>query len=120
MLVTLEDGYVNSYAIIGGLTDSIEVSEPADMFHFESHFSAYKLVNGELIFDSAKEETIELEKIKDELRRRREKECFAIVDRSQFWYDSLTAEHKAELRQWYDAWLIVTETLIVPDKPDWL
>lgn len=120
MLITLKDGYVHSYCIVGELVDSIEVSEPTDMSHFESHSSAYKLVDGELIFDNAKGEVIELERTKDELRRRREKECFAVVDRSQFWYDNLTEEQKTELKEWYNAWLIVTNTLIVPDKPDWL
>jgi hypothetical protein len=115
-----KDGYVDSYSILGNIDGGIIVDKPKDLDHFENHYQAYHLGKKGLEFDSAKEEAIELEKIKDELRKRREKECFAIVDRSQFWYDSLTAEHKIELRQWYDAWLIVTETLIIPDKPDWL
>lgn len=120
MLITLKDGYVESYCIVGELTDAIEVPEPADMSHFDANSSAYKLVDGELVFDSDKEAAIELEKTKDELRRRREKECFAVVDRSHFWYDNITEEQKIELKQWYDAWLNVTTTLIVPDKPNWL
>ena len=120
MLVILDDGYVSSYAIVGEISDGIEVTEPDDISHFESHFSAYKLVDGELVFDENKEKDIELEKLKDELRVRREKECFAVVDRGRFWYDNLTEEQKTELKQWYDAWLSVTTTLIVPDKPNWL
>ena len=56
----------------------------------------------------------------DELRRRREFECFPIINRGQLWYDTLTEEQKAELKEWYIAWLDVTDTLIIPNKPNWL
>ena len=56
----------------------------------------------------------------DDLRRRREVECFPIVNRGQLWYDTLNEEQKAELKEWYIAWLDVTDTLIIPNKPNWL
>lgn len=55
-----------------------------------------------------------------DLRRRREEECFSIVNRGSLWYDTLTEEEKTELAGWYRAWLDVTETLTVPDLPIWL
>ena len=58
---------------------------------------------------------------KDILRDRRARECFRLLDsRSQMWYNRLTAEQKAELDAWYQAWLDVTETKIIPEKPEWL
>ena len=55
-----------------------------------------------------------------QLRRRREKECFPIINRGQLWYETLTKVQKAKLKEWYRAWLDVTETLVVPEKPIWL
>ena len=54
------------------------------------------------------------------LREARERECFPIINRGKLWYDLLTFEQLSELRAWYKAWLDVTETLIIPTKPEWL
>jgi hypothetical protein len=54
------------------------------------------------------------------LRVLRESECFETVNRGQVWYELLTDEQKAELKDWYQAWLDVTETAVVPNKPKWL
>lgn len=54
------------------------------------------------------------------LRQDREGQCFAIVNRGLVWYNALTEEQKIELNNWYLAWLDVTETKIVPEKPEWL
>ena len=35
-------------------------------------------------------------------------------------YDKLKAEQVQELDNWYMDWLDVTETLVEPQKPDWL
>lgn len=113
-------GYVNSYALIGNLVDGIEVNEPTDVTHFEAHYRAYHIVDSNLVFDETQEQVVEQEAEKAELRERRQKECFNIIDRSKLWYDSLTQEQLKELQDWYDAWLIVTETMIVPTKPEWL
>ena len=47
-------------------------------------------------------------------------ECFPIVNRGIVWYNTLTSEQKEELNNWYQAWLDVTETLEIPQKPTWL
>ena len=60
------------------------------------------------------------ENIKNELRLLREQECFPIINRGQLWYSMLTTEQTEELKNWYNAWLDVTETLVVPDKPNWM
>ncbi len=54
------------------------------------------------------------------LRRRREKYCFSVINRGQIWYDTLTDGQKAELKNWYNAWLNVTKTFVEPAKPAWL
>ncbi len=54
------------------------------------------------------------------LRAQRESECFPIVNRGHLWYERLTLEQIAELEIWYQAWLDVTATKIVPTKPSWL
>lgn len=54
------------------------------------------------------------------LRAKREKECFPIINRGQLWYSMLTATQYSELQVWYKAWLDVTETLVIPERPSWL
>ena len=56
----------------------------------------------------------------NKLRRQREAECFPIINRGELWYNTLTEKQYGELQDWYQAWLDVTETLVVPFKPIWL
>ena len=53
-------------------------------------------------------------------RKRREEVCYPIINRGQLWYNRLTLAQKAELNDWYDAWLDVTETLVIPQTPEWI
>ena len=41
-----EQGYVVSYALEGELLDAVETAEPADLSHFEEHFTAYRVQDG--------------------------------------------------------------------------
>lgn len=75
-----------------------------------------RLVNGKLLATEPTEKGTAL----DILRRQREIECFDIVNRGMVWYDTLTAEQKQELAKWYRAWLDVTETRQIPQRPSWL
>lgn len=54
------------------------------------------------------------------LRQQREQECFKIINRGKAWYDLLTIEQEAELKEWYRGWLNVTETREIPIRPAWL
>ena len=56
----------------------------------------------------------------DSIRKEREIVCFPIVNRGKLWYDSLSMEQLAELRDWYWAWLDAPQTLTYPVKPEWL
>ena len=58
--------------------------------------------------------------IKENLRERREKECFPVINRGKLWYDCLTPLQLGELKSWYWAWLNVTDTCVIPTKPAWL
>ena len=117
---TNEKGFITDYALIGTIEGGVEVEAPEDEEHFRSHFSSYKLLNHLLSFDGAEDEKLRTESTKQELRLRRQNECFSYVNRGQLWYTMLSVKQIAELTVWYKAWLNVTDTLVVPEKPSWL
>ena len=129
----LEKGYLQQDKIV---TKTIPAQEEVqEQYHYEYK----KYPNGgkdqikvvDIAYKPAKPETYEYEDIQvykpytpeeyiHNLRAKRETECFPIVNRGQLWYDTLNEEQKAELKEWYIAWLDVTDTLVVPNKPDWI
>ena len=54
------------------------------------------------------------------IRARREMECFSIINRGELWYNKLSEEQKTELLTWYEAWLDAPQTGIVPEKLEWI
>lgn len=54
MQITLNDqGYIESYALIGGLVDGVEIEAPDDLLEdFKQHPEAYKLEDGVLVLDA--------------------------------------------------------------------
>lgn len=56
MLISTKKGYVNNYAVIGGIVGGIEVSDfsEEEFAKFEKNYTAYKLENGQLILDEDK------------------------------------------------------------------
>ncbi len=115
-----ERGYVQSFALIGNLLNGIEAREPAELEPFLERFYAYRLEGGELVFNPQEFETHKTEEKKEEYRKRRETECFSVINRGQLWYEGVSLAQLLELRAWYKAWLNVTETMVVPKKPTWL
>ena len=115
-----EQGYIQSYALIGEIVDGIEIPEPKDIAHFTQYFTAYKVRDGTAAFDSEQSALQEQERVKEDYRQRREIECFSVINRGQRWYEGISIQQLLELRQWYKAWLEVTETMVVPEKPTWL
>lgn len=113
-------GYVQSFAFIGALVGGIDTLEPEDMDLFMHQFYAFQLKDGKLVYDPTEYEKVQTEEQKENLRIRRETECFSVVNRGQLWYEGITLSQLLELRQWYKAWLDVTTTLVAPDKPKWL
>lgn len=116
-----ESGYIENYALIGGLVGGIEIETPDELLEdFEKHPEAYKLADGVLVLDADKlkadADAAELAVI----RRRRETECFAYINRGELWYSLLTDEQKTELANWYLSWLDAPETRTIPAPPVWL
>lgn len=56
----------------------------------------------------------------ENIRSKRIKECFSIINRGKAWYDMLNAEEKEELGKWYHEWLDATDTGVIPDLPSFL
>lgn len=117
-----ENGYVDGYATIGGIVGGIEVSDPIDEDWFAEHFEEFKYnpETGELIRDESREAALVNQRTAEELRIRRENECFPVINRGEMWYSLLTDEQKEELKSWYKAWLDVTETLSPPEPLAWV
>jgi hypothetical protein len=76
-------------------------------------------VENNRVIDYDNSEDLRIAKL-EELRARREQECFSIINRGKLWYDTLTPEQLIELDAWYNDWLNVTITLEAPEKPEWL
>lgn len=90
---------------------------PAD---FASNCKNYQYIDGQLVLDADKVAEENAAKELADLRHQREQLCFSYIDRSALWYNKLTTDQKEELNEWYDAWLNVTETRVVPETPEWL
>ena len=114
-----ENGYVNGWCMVGD-NGGEEYDPPEDFDGFLDRFDVFKLVGGKLVRDTEKEEADQLEAELAILRERREKECFSVVNRGWIWYSSLTLAQWRELRTWYLAWLNVTETKEIPERPSWI
>lgn len=119
-IVTDEQGFVLSFAYVGTLVGGIEVPEPEDIEQFLHQFYAYQIQDGKLVYNSEAYNAHVTEELKSEYRHRRETECFSVINRGQLWYEGVSITQLLELRQWYKAWLNVTETMVVPEKPAWL
>ena len=129
----LERGYLQQDKLLTRVVPAQE--EVQEQFHYE--YKEYP--NGgkdrikvvDVKYRPATSETYEYEDIEvyklyteeeyiHNLRAKRERECFSIINRGQLWYDTLSEKQKVELKEWYIAWLDVTDTLVVPNKPNWI
>lgn len=115
-----ENKYLTCFCVDAELNGGIEVNTPEDIDTFADEFRAYKYDNGQLTLDSIKLDELNNERLMDDLRHKRERNCFTYVNRGELWYSRLSEIQKEELSAWYQAWLDVTTTKVIPDKPDWL
>jgi hypothetical protein len=120
MQIQVTNGYITGYAAIGGFPDGIEVNEELIGSLESDKIGYYRYENGQAVFDEEKYMAAQETELITEFRARRESECFPVINRGQLWYDRLTEGQKSELSAWYQAWLDVTETKTVPDKPAWI
>lgn len=120
-IILNEQGYVKSYAMFGGFgAPFITVNKPSNFDDFEQNYTSYHLSGGVLVKNADKQKEIESEKELAAIREQREKICFSYINRGYLWYSMLDEAQKAELSIWYQAWLDVTETKIIPVTPEWL
>lgn len=91
----------------------------------------YKIVNGyngALFFEEytkteeyrQKERAWQANHRLNELRNQRVEECFPVINRGYLWYMQLSESQMQEMNAWYQAWLDVTVTQTIPQKPEWL
>lgn len=114
-----KNGYVENYVIVGeSNVCNIEVEKPEGFS--PDKFQAWKYDGEKLVYDMEQAQKIQNNYRKNEIRARREKECFSYVNRGTLWYNKLTPEQDIEFQNWYDAWLEAPETLIIPKKLEWL
>ena len=114
-----KNGYVENYVIVGeSNVCNIEVEEPEGFS--PDKFQAWKYDGEKLVYDMEQAQKIQNNYRKNEIRARREKECFSYVNRGTLWYNKLTPEQDIEFQNWYDAWLEAPETFIIPKKLEWL
>jgi len=76
----------------------------------------YKIVNGHAVKDGAAQDITD----KQKFRFLRETQCFPIINRGILWFNYLTMDQQDDLLTWYQAWLNVTDTKVIPTKPSWL
>lgn len=122
-IITLDENrYINSYMSGNGCAcdGGIEIDLPIPEAELIANMGCIQFIDGELILDTVKQAEKQLNAKKDELRYLRESECFSIVNRGQLWYSTLTLDKIGELTRWYKAWLDVTDTLEIPQKPQWI
>lgn len=112
--------YLTCVCIDAELENGIEVETPEDVDSFIDMFRAYRYENDTLLLDQEKLAELNSEKISDELRKKRQRVCFPYINRGELWYSRLSDEQTQELSTWYQSWLDVTETKIVPETPEWL
>lgn len=118
--VIIEQGYRDMlYRVIGEHENGGRETELIEDEPDTPEAEAYDEYEDIQVYIPYTEEELKVREIA-KLRRRREIECFPIINRGQLWYETLTEKQKTELKEWYMAWLNITETLVVPQKPEWL
>ena len=107
-----------NYMVLPIVEDMIEVDE--EILNMISNKEKYCFdVDNNCVIEYDNTEDLRIAKL-EELRQRREQECFTIINRGKLWYDTLTEEQIQELNEWYIKWLDSTITLEEPQKPEWL
>lgn len=119
-ILTDENGYISSYALVGNLVDGIEVPDPDDLEHFVEHYASYGFSDGKITFSDVWEAVLNKAQQIADIRRRRETECYSVINRGLLWYETLSVKQKLELTKWYQSWLDAPNTLTIPEKPEWL
>ena len=128
-IINMTDGYITGCASEDGIViskfnndTSLQIKVSSEIINNleKEKIGFYKYENGQAVFDEEKYNAFQSETLIKDLRIRRENECFSIINRGQLWYNTLTEQQITGLNTWYQAWLEVTETKVIPTKPNWL
>lgn len=114
-----ENGYVAEWCSVGD-NGGVEYPDPDDFDDFFVNYRAYKVLDGRLVLDETKLQSVTEDKYRELLRRERAEECFPVVNRGVLWYNMLSSEQRIELDSWYKNWLDAPSTLQKPSIPGWL
>lgn len=98
----------------------VEIADPPEDWLQNWNFYDYIPDFNEYVFNEQLKQQEDYLRLVNEIRQKRELECFSVIDRSQLWYNNLTNKQLEQLNTWYKAWLKASETQIIPAKPDWL
>lgn len=115
-----ENNYITEYSFEEEIGIAVELPTDFDVCGILNNPTAYKYENGSLTADEEKLKELQDARQTEWLRAEREYQCFSIINRGELWYSRLTEEQLAELNAWYDAWLDVTESRTIPDRPTFL
>lgn len=118
-MCSLDDGHI----VLENGIEIPDICDPKDLDAiraFDDEFESYHFVDEVMTRDDNKMEEVRHNRKVNRLRVNRETECFEVINRSNLWYNALTEAQKLELDAWYHAWLDVTDTMVVPEKPEWL
>ena len=76
---------------------------------------------------AVKREDYQTERNKNLIRAKREKECFAIINKNYIinsqsltWFDTLTDSQKVIANKWVEDWRNATETGVIPETPSFV
>lgn len=116
-----KDNYIEAYSEEYISIESCQTIQSNEDIDLEKSF-AYIYQDSKLVFSQELYEEIIDESELIGLRNKREEECFSIVNRGEAWYslNVNTEERKQEFNKWYKAWLNVTQTRAVPERPIWI
>lgn len=118
------DEFNNVIAICDGFHISMEGCTTKELDEELDHemIDGYVWENDKVVFSKKRFEERKLQIRKEELRNKREEVCFSVVNRGDIWYKTYvnTEEREQEFKEWYQAWLDVTDTLVEPETPAWI
>lgn len=124
MILQIIDGHIAGYTLFGGTYDNGGVKVPDDALDGCDpailERGCYMWIDGAVVLDTGKLDGQIAAERAAKIRARRETECFTIINRGALWYDRLSPEQRAELDEWYQAWLDAPQTSVVPAPLKWI
>ena len=86
----------------------------------DGSFQAWKYEDNNFNYSKDKYKNLQNKILIEELRTRRETECFHVIDKGPFFFEQFNENELKQIKEWRVKWLKVTDTLKVPKKPSFL